>query len=158
MAKIPSTLLFLTQNDQILLAMKKEGHGTGLYNGVGGKIEADETVEQALIRECVEEIGVTPIKYYKVAENNFSWPNEKGKQAGFFTHIYICEQWRDNPHETKEMAPQWFKTSDIPYDNMWQVDRFWLPQVLAGHKVKGVFTFDKDFAILSHKVNKVRSF
>ena len=44
------TLLFLVRDDQILLAMKKRGFGEGRWNGVGGKVEKDETVEQAMIR------------------------------------------------------------------------------------------------------------
>jgi len=48
------TLLFLIKEDQILLAMKKRGFGMGRFNGVGGKIEPGETIEQAMIRECQE--------------------------------------------------------------------------------------------------------
>ena len=44
------SLLFLRRDDQILLAMKKRGFGSDRYNGVGGKIEPGDTVEQAMIR------------------------------------------------------------------------------------------------------------
>jgi len=57
------TLLFLIKDDQILLAMKKRGFGAGRFNGVGGKVEPGETIEQALIRESQEEINVTPIEF-----------------------------------------------------------------------------------------------
>ena len=50
------TLLFLLTDDQILLAMKKRGFGMGRWNGVGGKIEPGETIEEATARECREEI------------------------------------------------------------------------------------------------------
>ncbi len=54
------SLLFLLREDEILLVMKKRGFGSGRWNGVGGKFESGETAEQATIRECQEEIGVTP--------------------------------------------------------------------------------------------------
>lgn len=60
---IRRTLLFLIKDDHVLLAMKKRGFGAGNWNGVGGKIEAGESIEQALVRECQEEIGVTPISW-----------------------------------------------------------------------------------------------
>ena len=53
------------------------------------------------------------------------------------------------------MAPEWFKIEDIPYGNMWQDDEYWLPQVLAGNKVYGEFTFDKDDKLLTHNVEIV---
>jgi len=30
------------------------------------------------------------------------------------------------------MRPQWFAFSDIPYDQMWEDDRIWLPMLLNG--------------------------
>ena len=39
MEKIETTLCILKKENQILLAMKKRGFGTGKYNGVGEKIE-----------------------------------------------------------------------------------------------------------------------
>ena len=50
------TVVFLIRENQVLLAMKKRGFGEGKWNGVGGKLDPGETVEQALVRECQEEI------------------------------------------------------------------------------------------------------
>lgn len=30
------------------------------------------------------------------------------------------------------MKPQWFAINDIPYDNMWADDVYWMPLLLAG--------------------------
>jgi 8-oxo-dGTP diphosphatase len=158
MNKKQSTLIFLRYKDQILLAMKKRDFGKGKLNGAGGKINPDETIEEALIRECIEEIGVTPLKYHKVAENEFSWPDEKGREAGFFTHVYLCDAWHGVLQETDEMAPEWFSINNIPYDKMWQDDILWLPKVLAGKKVTCSFTFDKNYVMLSHVVEIVPGF
>jgi len=135
------TLLFLLRDDEILLAMKKRGFGAGRWNGVGGKIEPDETEKQALVRECQEEIEVTPLDFEKVAVLDFEFPDGIIDMQG---NVYFCTKWRGEPQETEEMAPQWYKTTDIPYDEMWQDDIVWLPQVLKGKKLRARFTFDQD--------------
>lgn len=32
------------------------------------------------------------------------------------------------------MRPQWFDFADIPYDQMWEDDRFWMPMILQGQE------------------------
>jgi mutator protein MutT len=151
------TLLFLRKDDQILLAMKKRGFGSNRYNGIGGKIELGETVEQALIRECQEEIEVTPTKFYKIAEHDFI---QKGGDSPWrmYVHAYMCTEWEGEPTETEEMAPEWFNIADIPYDNMWQDDILWLPMVLEGKILFGQFTFDEADNMLTHNVQEITTF
>lgn len=43
---------------QMLLARKLRGFGAGTYNGVGGKVDPDETASECIRRETREEIGV----------------------------------------------------------------------------------------------------
>jgi 8-oxo-dGTP pyrophosphatase MutT (NUDIX family) len=144
------TLLFLIKDDRILLAMKKRGFGQGRFNGIGGKIESGETIEQAMIRECQEEIEVTPTNYWKVAEHDFLVQGENAWRM--YAHVYFCDQWQGEPVETEEMAPQWFDRNNIPYDQMWQDDAHWLPQVLEGQKLFGYFTFDNQDRMLTSNV------
>lgn len=145
-----ATLLFLIQDDQILLAMKKRGFGVGRYNGVGGKLEANETIEEAAIRECQEEIGVTPISPRRVGHLTFR--NQEVKDQEMTVHVLLASDWEGAPIESEEMAPEWFYMDMIPYDKMWEDDAYWLPLVLEGSTVRGEFTFDKDDAVLSHSL------
>lgn len=145
------TLLFLRKNDEILLAMKKRGFGSDRYNGVGGKVEVGETLEQALVRECQEEIGVTPKNYWKIAEHDFL-QTEGAEPWRMYVHAYFCDTWEGEPIETDEMAPEWFLLANIPYDSMWEDDRHWLPLALQNHKIYGQFTFDKNDEMTSHNI------
>ncbi len=111
------TVLFLVKPGHVLLAMKKRGFGEGRYNGVGGKVELGETIEQAASRECEEEIGVRPINFYKTAEISFD-EQHKGKREILEVHAFICDKWQGEPIDTEEMAPQWFTLQTIPYDQM----------------------------------------
>jgi 8-oxo-dGTP diphosphatase len=151
------TLLFLRKDDQILLAMKKRGFGSDRYNGIGGNIEPGETIEQALVRECQEEINVTPTKFHKVAEHDFT-QKESDKPWRMYVHAYICTEWEGEPSETDEMAPEWFNIAEIPYENMWQDDILWLPMVLEGKSLFGQFTFDEADNMLTHNVQEITVF
>ncbi|HSH17773.1 MAG TPA: 8-oxo-dGTP diphosphatase [Candidatus Saccharimonadales bacterium] len=146
------TLVFLIEGKNILLAMKKRGFGSGRWNGIGGKIEPGETVEQALVRETQEEIGVTPLQYLPAGYHEFKFPDGT---ADMHVHVFVCNRWDGEPVETEEMAPRWFSFDAIPYDDMWQDDRYWLPQVLQGKTVHGTFTFDEHDNMLDHDVQLV---
>lgn len=151
------SLLFLRRDDEILLAMKKRGFGEGRWNGVGGKVEGDETIEQAMIRETQEEIGVTPTIYEKVGDIRFD-EYFKGEPTLMHVHIFIATTWTGEPTESEEMAPVWFNLRNIPYSEMWSDDQYWLPQVLDGHKMSADFKLDENDAIIEHTVKAVVGF
>lgn len=151
------TLLFLVRENQILLAMKKRGFGEGRWNGVGGKCEPGETLEQAVVRETQEEISVTPTEFSKVAELTFD-QYFKGEHVYLKGHVFIATEWQGEPTESEEMAPKWFSVDSIPYDTMWPDDPYWLPLILDGKKIKASFVMDEKDVVLEHQVEEVAGF
>ena len=150
------TVLFLIRHDQVLLAMKKRGFGEGRWNGVGGKLEPGETVEQALVRECQEEIGVTPRQFTKAAEIIFD-EQHKGVREKLQVHVYVGTAWDGEPIETDEMRPQWFALADIPYTDMWADDPYWLPLILQGKRLRCEFQLDDHDRVTAHNIKEVQS-
>lgn len=51
-------LLFTKDYKKILLIKRNKKPYANLYNGIGGKIENNESVLDATIRECLEETGI----------------------------------------------------------------------------------------------------
>ena len=156
-----STLVFLIKRSegkisQILLAMKKRGFGMNRWNGAGGKVEPGETIEQAAKREVLEEISVDVSELNKIAELIFIFSDNPSWDQ--LVSVYFSEEWAEEPQESEEMRPQWFSVSDIPYNDMWPDDKFWLPQVIAGELVKASFTFGKNDSVDAQEVNIVKSF
>lgn len=151
------SLLFLKRGEEILLAMKKRGFGEGRWNGVGGKLEPGESLEQAMIRETNEEIGVIPTKYEKVGDIRFD-EFFKGEPALMHVHVFVATEWSGEPAESEEMAPRWFNCADVPYADMWSDDPYWLPQVLDGKKISADFKLNESDNILSQKVDEVTGF
>jgi len=56
----------------------------------------------------------------------------------------LARDWEGEIKETEEMKPKWFDINSIPYEEMWVDDKFWLPQVLEGKKIKAKFVFGQD--------------
>ena len=157
MDRIETTLALLKQKDEILLALKKRGFGEGKYNGVGGKIKENETPEEAMIRETQEEISVIPTRYDKVGIVEFNEFNKDQKQNLVF-HLYMVNEWLGEPVESEEMKPFWFKIDNIPYDKMFSDDKYWLPLIIKGKKIKAFFNFDENWNILLSKIEEVENF
>jgi 8-oxo-dGTP diphosphatase len=120
--------------------MKKRGFGAGKWNGVGGKVEPGETPEEAAIRECREEIGVTPEGLNLMGNLHFAdLPDTE-----HYCHVYVATDWKGELSETEEMRPQWFAIKDIPYADMWPDDRLWLPELILGNPFKGSFVIENE--------------
>lgn len=148
------TVLFLKRDSEVLLAMKKRGFGAGRWNGVGGKVENGETVEEAVRRECLEEIEVAVLGFHKVAELTFD-ELHTGKREGITAHVFLGDTWEGEPVETEEMAPRWFPIDRIPLEEMWSDDVYWLPDVLNGRLLKGEFELDENDQVTRHNVESV---
>lgn len=151
MKKYEMTLCFLMKDNKILLANKKRGFGKGKYNGVGGKLEPGETKEQAMIRECQEEINAIPTEYKNVGTLEFD-EYYKDEEEYNTLYLYIVTKWNGEIKESDEMKPTWFDINNIPFDNMFQDDKYWLPLILEGKQIQAYFKLDKDYNILTHEI------
>jgi len=146
------------EKKELLLAMKKRGFGVGKWNGVGGKIDlekGDKNIVEAAIRETEEEIGVKVKELEKVAVFNFYYPYHHSWNQN--VHVFLVKSWDGEPVETEEMMPKWFKTEEIPFEKMWDDDKFWLPMILEGKKLKAKFVFEEGEKVSEKNVKIVEN-
>jgi 8-oxo-dGTP pyrophosphatase MutT (NUDIX family) len=153
------TLCFIVDsvNNKVLLGMKKRSLGKGKWNGFGGKVEENETIEQAAIREVLEEVGliIRPAHLEKMAESRFLLPGKPEKwYSDILGHIFVAREWEGIPVETDEMSPHWFSLDDLPLEKMWADDAHWLPCILENKKIKATFHFHKDNETIKHHTLK----
>jgi len=134
---IKATLMFIKQDDKVLLIDKLTGIGKGKVNGPGGKIDPGETPEQAIIRECQEELHITPLDAKKCGELCFAMTHI----PDIHCHVFIATKFEGEPTATVEAKPFWQEISSIPYERMWEDDAYWLPQALAGELFHARFDF-----------------
>ena len=135
-----ATLIFVIQNDRILLIRKKRGLGAGKINGPGGRVDPGETPAEGAVREAQEELHITPLNIEYCGELFFQFV-EGYKLHGY---VYKAAEFEGTPTETDEADPLWTPIAEIPYDEMWADDRYWFPYMLEGRIFTGRFLFDGD--------------
>lgn len=136
--EMPATLMFIVRDGEVLLIEKLRGIGMGKINGPGGKIDPGETPLECVIRECQEELHITPIKPVKMGELWFAMSDI----PDIHCHVFTATEFEGTPTATEEAVPIWTKIEDIPWDKMWEDDAHWLPQMLEGQKFLGRFLFE----------------
>jgi len=142
-----ATLLFVRKDDSILLIRKKRGLGEGKINGPGGKLNKGESIRECAIREVEEELHITPDGIQAHGELRFQFIDG----YSIHVHVYTASNYTGTPEETDEAKPLWFPIDEIPYEEMWEDDVIWLPQVLNGKSIDGKFIFDGD-RMLDHEL------
>ncbi len=137
-----TTLCIIHNHPQILLGMKKKGFGKGRWNGFGGKVKKEETIEEGIKRELFEEskLDVPIDNFEKVGIIEFSF---KEIPDILENHFFKVKNFSGEPYETEEMKPRWFHIDEIPFNQMWTDDVCWMSLFLEGKKFRGKFVFDR---------------
>ena len=138
MAEQLATLCYILHEGRVLLIRKKRGIGAGKINGPGGKVDPGEAPLAAAIREVEEETGVTPLDPVLHGELRFRFAD------GLVLHcmVYLADHFHGEPCETPEAVPLWFPVDALPYEEMWEDDRHWLPLLLARQFFTGTVKVD----------------
>ena len=135
-----ATLVFVVRDGRILLIRKKRGLGAGKINGPGGRIEPGESEWDCAAREVVEELCVRPTGLQRSGILRFQFLDG----YGIHVTVFRADGCEGEARETDEAVPCWTPVEAIPYDEMWQDDREWLPLLLARKRFDARFVFDAD--------------
>jgi len=145
------TLIYPVKENKVLLIKKKRGLGKGLWNGSGGKVENNETIEEAATRELKEETGLKAKSLIFVGFLEFF---EIIKKELHYVYVFVTKDFEGKEKETEEALPKWFEIDDLPFDKMWEDDQYWLKNVLKGEKVYARFKF-KNWKLVDKEVYKL---
>jgi len=107
--KIVVSIALINNYDQVLIAKRaNKKHLAGFWEFPGGKVEKDETPENALIREVKEELNVD-INNKCIAPLSFS--EFDYKNFHLLLLLYICRRWEGEPLPMEENELKWVKPS-----------------------------------------------
>ena len=99
----------IKKDDHFLLAKRKKEKYMGLkWEFPGGKFEKDESFEEALSREILEELNVNIEIHNKVAEERF-----QDDEINIVLHYYICSLIDTDIVLSEHEAIEWVKKQDF---------------------------------------------
>jgi 8-oxo-dGTP diphosphatase len=145
------------KDGKTLLLKKACGRfGEGKWNAPGGKIKAGERPEECVVREVQEETGLRVTSLKDHGKLTFFFGD--GKEPDWIVHVFSAQEFEGNVKESEEGKLRWIRLEEIPYDEMWDDDKHWVPLMLKGKKFDATFYFDEDMKrVLRHEVNIINS-
>jgi 8-oxo-dGTP diphosphatase len=106
---------------RILLQQRAPGRSmAGLWEFPGGKVEAGELPEEALIREIEEELGIV-IEARDIRPACFA--SAPLGDRHMILLLYICREWRGEPAPLDAAALKWVRVEEMAADEMPPADR-----------------------------------
>lgn len=115
MKEIPTMVVvaaaLLDDEGRALLQQRSPGRSmAGLWEFPGGKVEAGETPESALVRELREELGI------EVGEEALHAATFATGQVGekrLLLLLYLCRTWTGEPRALDAAALEWVRPTDM---------------------------------------------
>ena len=120
--------------EHVLLGLKKTGMGTGKVVGIGGHVEAGESVVQAICREVAEESSLTVEALDLVPAGTVEFIFPAKPAWDMFTTVFLCRKFAGEPLESSELQPRWYPVDKLPHRHMWADASHWVPAFLAGER------------------------
>ena len=95
------SLAIIKKSDKILYSLRSKNPYYGHYEFPGGKIDNNESAEEALSRECFEELGIKPLNVSKIGSLVYSYIDIDIK-----LHIFEVKQYEGTiyPKENQKLS------------------------------------------------------
>ena len=120
-----TTLCYITRGDQVLMlhrVKKKNDVNHDKWIGVGGHFEDGESPEDCMLREVLEETGLTVTKFAYRGIVTFVSDRDPCE----YMHLFTASEWVGECKECDEGDLEWIDKKDLYNLTLWEGDRIFL--------------------------------
>ncbi|MGF1758451.1 8-oxo-dGTP diphosphatase MutT [Photobacterium sagamiensis] len=106
---ISAGIILNPDHDQVFITRRAaKAHQGGFWEFAGGKVEAGETAEQAVVRELFEEVGInaTELEHFIALEHDFP---DKALKFDF----YLVKAFNGEAYGKEGQPGEWVKLTDL---------------------------------------------
>jgi 8-oxo-dGTP diphosphatase len=112
---------------QVLIAQRPPGKWqAGLWEFPGGKIDAGETAEAALVRELTEELGIHALQRFPVQTFHHDYP-DRSVEIG----LWLVPEFRGEPRGLDGQALRWIAPAMLAHSDLLEADLPMITPLLA---------------------------
>ncbi|MBY0472042.1 8-oxo-dGTP diphosphatase [bacterium] len=154
---IPAVLIYARLGERVLMIHRNDpgrastDFHSGKWNGLGGKLEADESPLECARREFFEEAGLQlPLEDFKplgVIQFPLFKPKKNEDWVVFLFSVELKNldpPFKNNPWKNSDEGElSWIPYKEVLSLNLWEGDALFLPDVLARRSVMGSIWYDK---------------
>jgi 8-oxo-dGTP diphosphatase len=135
------TICYIMKDGKALLIRKEKGFGSGKLNAPGGKMKEGETPEACAIREVFEETSLALSRLRRHGVLNFYFG--KKDEPDWVVYAFSSTSFSGKLKRSSEGSLEWVDSDKLPFDEMWEDDRHWVPLLLKDKTFSGDFFFDE---------------
>ena len=139
---VEASLCHIVRSRKLLLKKANRGISAGRWNGPGGKLEPGETPTQNVVREVREETSLQIVE--PVYHGRIEFYMNGANTLDYLVHVFLAKRFSGRPRPSEEGRVKWFRVDTIPYAEMWDDDRYWLPLLLNGVRFNARFFYNKE--------------
>ena len=149
MRQVIKSLLFLVTNlesqPELLLNLEHRNKKVndiheGKWNGLGGKFEPGETPEECVIREVLEESGLS-IHNPKLC-GLLLFPKFKGND--WYVFVFTANEFTGELIDSPEGELKWIPDGQVLSLNLWASDHIFMPWIKEGKFFSAKFMYEGD--------------
>ena len=126
-----STLCYITRGDEVLMlhrVKKKNDINKDKWIGIGGKFEANETPDECLLREALEETGLTLTSWQCRGVVTFLTENP---EDGEYMYLFTADGFEGELKECDEGDLKWISRDFLDQLPKWEGDQIFLDLLWA---------------------------
>ncbi len=146
---VPATLIYIFCENKILMIhriKKNKDIHEGKWNGIGGKLELEESPQEAALREIEEESGLVVASSQLKSLGVLTFPSFKAEQCQdwicFIFKVELSGKCSDYAlRQSEEGHLDWIEKNNVLKLPLWEGDKDFIPLVIEGKAFLGSYWY-----------------